>query len=80
LTAGGVKTGLLEALVSMMLIRYQGRLVGFVGVTRFDLVPELELRAVDDVDRRRVTAVCEWALSVRRLTGCEPGRLPHERG
>jgi hypothetical protein len=43
-------------------------------------VPDLELRAVDDVDRRRVTAACEWALTVRRVTGCEPGRLPHERG
>ena len=62
-----------------MLVRYQGNVVGFVGATEFGLVPGLRRRAADDVDRRRVTAVCEWALEMRRQTGYEPGRLPHER-
>lgn len=62
-----------------MLVRYQGDVVGFVGATRFDLIPSLKDRPVDDVDLRRVTAVCQWALAVRHSTGCEPGRLPHER-
>ena len=43
------------------------------------LSPELEARDVDDVDRRRVQTVCEWALLVRELTGCEPGRLPRDQ-
>jgi hypothetical protein len=63
----------------MMLVRYQGRLVGFVGATQYGLTSELERRPAYDVDRRRVIAVCEWALEMRRHTGCEPGRLPHER-
>jgi hypothetical protein len=63
----------------MMLVRYQGRVVGFVGATQYGLTPELASRPADDLDRRRVTAVCEWALDVRRATGCEPGRLPHDR-
>jgi hypothetical protein len=63
----------------MMLVRYQGRVVGFVGATRYGLAPELDSRPVDDVDLRRVTAVCQWALEVRRATGCEPGRLPQDR-
>jgi hypothetical protein len=62
-----------------MFIRYQGQFVGFVGVSQFGLMPELARRPAKDVDRRRVTAVCEWALEVRLVTGCEPGRLPHER-
>ena len=62
-----------------MLIRYQGEVVGVVGATRYGLAPTLHGRAWPDVDRRRVTAVCEWALEVRRATGCEPGRLPGDR-
>ena len=62
-----------------MLVRYQGRVAGFVGATRYALAPELEARAIDDVDRRRVQIVCEWALLVRRLTGSEPGRLPDDQ-
>jgi hypothetical protein len=61
-----------------MLIRYQGRVVGFVGATRYELVPAFERRAPADIHRRRLVAVCEWALEVRRVTGCEPGRLPHD--
>ena len=63
----------------MMLVRYQGQVAGFVGATRYGLAPELAARSVDDVDRRRVTTVCEWALEVRRISGCEPGRLPGDR-
>ena len=59
-----------------MLLRYQGQVVGFIGAPRYDLVRELAGRSVDDVDRRRVAAVCDWALELRRSTGCEPGRLP----
>jgi hypothetical protein len=44
----------------MMLVRYQGQVAGFVGATRYGLAPELAARPVDDVDRRRVTTVCEW--------------------
>ena len=62
-----------------MLVRYQGEVVGFVGATDFGLIPKLQDRPVDDVDRRRVTEMCLWALEVRRETGYEPGRLPHER-
>jgi len=61
-----------------MLVRYQGRIAGFVGATRYELAPDLLRRPAADVDRRRVMAVCEWALEVRRLTGREPGRLPHD--
>jgi hypothetical protein len=68
-----------NALKTMMMVKYQGRVVGFVGATRYALAPELQARGPDDVDRRRVTAVCKWALEVRRATGCEPGRLPHDR-
>ena len=63
----------------MMLVRYQGQVAGFVGATRYGLAPELAARPVDDVDRRRVTAVCEWALEVRRISGREPGCLPGDR-
>jgi len=63
----------------MMLVRYQGQAVGFVGATRYGLTPRLAARPIDDVDRRRVTALCEWALEVRRATGCEPGRLPSDQ-
>ena len=60
-----------------MLIRYQGEVVGVVGATRYGLAPDSDGSPwPDDVDRRRVVAVCEWALEVRRATGCEPGRLP----
>jgi hypothetical protein len=62
----------------MMLVRYQGKVAGFVGATRYGLAPELEARHAGDVDRRRVQMVCEWALLVRELTGCEPGRLPRD--
>ena len=75
----GVKARAVNALVVMMLVRYQGQVAGFVGATRYGLAPELAARPVDDVDRRRVTAVCEWALEVRRISGCEPGRLPGDR-
>jgi hypothetical protein len=63
----------------MMLVRYQGRVAGFVGATSYGLSPELDARELTDVDRRRVQTVCEWALLVRRLTGSEPGRLPKDR-
>jgi hypothetical protein len=62
----------------MMLVRYQGKVAGFVGATRYGLAPELAARHAGDVDRRRVQAVCEWALLVRELTGHEPGRLPQD--
>ena len=62
-----------------MLVRYQGQVAGFVGATRYGLAPELAARPKDDVDRRRVTTVCAWALEVRRLSGREPGRLPGDR-
>ena len=75
----GVKARAVNALVVMMLVRYQGQVAGFVGATRYGLAPELAARPVDDVDRRRVTAVCEWALEVRRISGREPGRLPGDR-
>ncbi len=63
----------------MMLVRYQDQVVGFVGATRYGLSPQLAARPIADVDRRRVTALCEWALELRRATGCEPGRLPREQ-
>jgi hypothetical protein len=63
----------------MMLVRYQGQVAGFVGATGYRLSRELEARDVTDVDRRRVHTVCEWALLVRGLTGCEPGRLPRDQ-
>ena len=63
----------------MMLVRYQDRVAGFVGATGYRLSPELEARDIDNVDRRRVQTVCEWALLVRGLTGCEPGRLPRDQ-
>ena len=62
-----------------MLIRYQGEVVGVVGATRYGLAPTLHGRAWRDVDHRRVSAVCEWALEVRQVTGREPGRLPGDR-
>ena len=61
-----------------MLVRYQGRVAGFVGATRYRLSPELEARDVGDADRRRVQAVCEWALLVGELSGREPRRLPSD--
>ena len=61
-----------------MLVRYQGRIAGFIGATRYELAPDLLWRPAANIDRRRITAVCEWALEVRRLTGREPGRLPHD--
>jgi hypothetical protein len=63
----------------MMAVHYRGEPVVFIGATQYGLVAELVHLPSDDVDRRRVTAVCEWALEMRRHTGCEPGRLPHER-
>jgi hypothetical protein len=64
----------------MMLVRYQGQMVGMVGATRYSLTEEFTAgRRADDADVRRVVEVCEWALSVRRVTGCEPGRLPGDR-
>jgi hypothetical protein len=75
----GVKSRGVEPLTVVMLVRYQGQVAGFVGATRYGLSPELAARPEDDVDRRRVVAVCEWALEVRRISGCEPGRLPGDR-
>lgn len=66
------------ALKQVMLVRYQGQVAGFVGATRYGLSPQLKDRELTDVDRRRVNAVCEWALEVRRLAGAEPGRLPQD--
>jgi hypothetical protein len=63
-----------------MLVRYHGEVVGVVGATRYGLAPTLHGRRWPEVDERRVVAVCEWALEVRRSTGCEPGRLPGENG
>jgi hypothetical protein len=60
----------------MMLVRYQGQMVGMVGAVRYGLTEEFIAGSLDDADVRRVREVCEWALSVRRVTGCEPGRLP----
>jgi hypothetical protein len=57
-----------------MLVRYQGRIVGLIGATRFCLAPDLQR----GVDRQRVTAVCQWALEMRHQTGYEPGRLPSD--
>jgi hypothetical protein len=62
----------------MMLVRYQGQVAGFIGATRYGLSPELADRDPSDLDRRRVSAVCEWALQHRRLYGHEPGRHPHQ--
>ena len=59
-----------------MLVRYHGEVVGVVGATRYGLAPTLDGRQWPEVDQRRVVAVCEWALEVRRATGREPGRLP----
>jgi hypothetical protein len=39
---------------------------------QYTVVSDISRRPTDDVDRRRVTAVCEWASDVRRHTGCEP--------
>jgi len=63
----------------MMLVRYHGKLAGFIGATRYGLSPELADRDPSDVDRRRVSTVCEWALEYRRLYGREPGRRPQQR-
>ena len=63
-----------------MLVRSQGQLVGMVGATRYSLTEEFTAdMPPDDVDVRRVMEVYEWGLSVRRVTGCEPGRLPGDR-
>ncbi len=62
-----------------MLIRYQGEVVGVVGATRYGLAPTLHGRAWPEAVQRRVSAVCEWALEVRHLTGREPGQLPGDR-
>jgi hypothetical protein len=77
----GVESRGVEALAVVMLVRYQGQVAvaGFVGATRYGLSPELAARPEDDVDRRRVVAVCEWALELRRISGREPGRLPGDR-
>jgi hypothetical protein len=62
----------------MMLVRYQGQVAGFVGATRYTLAAHRAGRPATDVDRRRMQAVREWALEVRRLTGSEPGRRLRE--
>jgi hypothetical protein len=55
--------------MGMMLVRYQGRVVGFVGATCYSVI------GLDrEVDRRRVAAVCRIALEVRAQTGHEIGR------
>ena len=59
-----------------MLVRYHGEVVGVVGATRYGLAPTLGGRPWPEVDQRRVAAICDWALEVRRATGREPGRLP----
>jgi hypothetical protein len=59
----------------MMLVRYQGQPVGFVGVSRYTICHGL----LDEGGCRRVTAVCEIALEIRELTGYEIGRLPADQ-
>ncbi len=63
----------------MMLVRYQDRVAGFVGASVYYLAPHLESLPPEDLDRRRVEALCQWALVVRALTGKEPGQLPQDR-
>ena len=63
----------------MMLIRYQGQVIGFVGLSEYFLVPEIENRPPWNSDRRRVRAVCDWAVQFRRVTGHEPGRIGDRR-
>ena len=63
----------------MMLVRYQDRVAGFVGASVYYLAPHLENLPPEDIDRRRVEALCQWALVVLALTGKEPGRLPQDR-
>ena len=58
----------------MMLVRYQNEVAGFIGATRYYLAPALEALPAQDIDRRRVEVLCEWALLVIALTGVEPGR------
>jgi hypothetical protein len=70
------ENGSLRALEIMMLVRYHGQMVGMVGAARYSLTEEFIAGRLDDADVRRVREVCEWALSVRRVTGYEPGRLP----
>jgi len=55
----------------MMLALYQGQPAAFVGATRHALMPELEALPADHPDRRRVDAVCLFALEVRRVTASE---------
>jgi len=63
-----------------MLVRYQGDVVDVVGATRYGLAATLHGRAWRDVEHRRVTAACQWALALRHATGSEPGRVPGEQG
>ncbi len=62
----------------MLLVRYQDRVAGFVGSSVYYLAPHLETLPPQDIDRRRVEALCQWALVVLALTGTEPGRLPKD--
>jgi hypothetical protein len=59
----------------MMLVRYQGNTVGFLGATRYTICHG----PLDEGDCRRVSAVCEIALEIRALTGYEIGRLPADQ-
>jgi hypothetical protein len=59
----------------MMLVRDQGKAVGFLGATRYTICHGL----LDEDGCRRVSAVCEIALEIRALTGHEIGRLPADR-
>jgi hypothetical protein len=58
-----------------MLIRYQGKPVGFLGASRYTICHGM----LDEAGCRRVSAVCEIALEIRALTGYEIGRLPADR-
>lgn len=62
-----------------MLVRYHGQVAGFVGATRYRLAPQLDERDPEDIDRRRVQVVCEWALLVRKLADREAEALPRDR-
>ena len=58
-----------------MLVRYQGKAIGFLGATRYTICCGL----LGKGECRRVSAVCEIALEIRALTGHEIGRLPADR-